>query len=53
MFFDDFRSIVNNQKKLCNFLNVKFESKMLNTRKYIDYSTGKIWFVDKNNLITF
>tara|TARA_B100001123_G_C14906427_1_gene865957 strand:+ start:189 stop:776 length:588 start_codon:yes stop_codon:yes gene_type:complete len=30
-------------KKLCNFLNVQFESKMLDTRNYIDYSTGKIW----------
>ncbi len=30
-------------KKLCNFLNVKFESGMLNTANYLDYSTGKIW----------
>ena len=30
-------------KKLCNFLNVKFESRMLDTRNYFDYSTGKIW----------
>ena len=30
-------------KKLCNFLNVKFESDMMNTSKYLDYSTGKIW----------
>jgi len=30
-------------KKLCNFLNVKFESEMLNTANYLDYSTGKIW----------
>ena len=30
-------------KKLCNFLNVKFENEMLNTHNYLDYSTGKIW----------
>ncbi len=30
-------------KKLCNFLNVKYEGKMLNTANYLDYSTGKIW----------
>ena len=30
-------------KKLCNFLKVKFESEMLNTANYLDYSTGKIW----------
>jgi len=30
-------------KKICKFLNVKFENKMLNTKKYINYSTGKTW----------
>ena len=30
-------------KKLCKFLNVKFESEMLDTSNYLDYSTGKIW----------
>ena len=30
-------------KKLCKFLNVKFENKMLDTHKYIDYQSGKIW----------
>ena len=30
-------------KKLCNFLNVKFDKEMLDTTKYKDYSTGKIW----------
>ena len=30
-------------KKLCNFLNVKFENQMLDTTKYLDPATGKIW----------
>tara|TARA_Y100000590_G_scaffold185222_1_gene211028 strand:- start:1674 stop:2870 length:1197 start_codon:yes stop_codon:yes gene_type:complete len=30
-------------KKLCNFLNIEFDKSMLNTRNYLDYSTGKIW----------
>ena len=30
-------------RKLCDFLNVKFENEMLDTTNYLDYSTGKIW----------
>ena len=30
-------------KDLCKFLNVKFEKSMLDTRSYIDSSTGKVW----------
>lgn len=30
-------------KELCVFLNVKFNIDMLNTKNYIDHSTGKVW----------
>ena len=30
-------------KKLCKFLNIKFKSEMLNTTKYLNYETGKVW----------
>ena len=39
--------LVKNPKKVCkklfNFLNVKFESKMLDTNKYLNYASGKIF----------